>query len=590
MSLNKSRLLLALIILLIMCYFPVRAAIEPVDAEPVQRNAINALTWTFLPIIRGGQFQEPATPPQAPGATPTPSPTATIDPNSTATMTPTATATIDPNSTATMTATPTNTPTQTPIPTAIPDANCRYGTAAKTEEFDILPILGAGWVLDFNKPSWPDSAPANDAERVHMIWTQQRKTESGVYLPEYYTVPLDAQLADYIRNHPGRLWIVGNEVDRGPQPGEISGGQGDMFPEIYAEAYHDVQAFIKANDPTARVAISGLVEVTPGRLQYLDKTWNAYLAKYGAPMPVDVWNMHIYIMPEVTPNGEPNGFANVAVGTDPALGKRGSGGSSSVCSDPDVYCLAEHDDLSIFAEQVVAMRQWMKDHGQQQKPLILSEYSILYYYSTNYCYPDEYGNCFSPDRINQFMDGTFDYLENTKSTTLGYAIDDNRLVQQWLWFSVHYGGPGSSSNLVKDDLKTLTKVGENYRNHVQNKPLSVNLVVGNVPQVVATIGPGGTAAAELTVKFRNNGNTTVYSPFRVTFYKDEALTQEIDSVMVSPELRGCATDLEIATVEWPGLGPGLHKFWVHIDSDNVIAETQPKGYDNLGTSFVQVNQ
>lgn len=584
MSATKLRYLLVFVSLNIMGYFLVRAAVKPVDAELVLKPALNALSQIYLPVIRGDQPHEPtATPTQ------TPTPTATIDPDSTATMTPTPTATVDPNITPTVT----STPTQTPIPTPIPEANCRYGTAAEPTAFDAVAILGAGWILQFNNPYWPEAAPANDAERVHVIKTHQLKTDSGVYLPGYYTnVPLDAELAGYIRNHPGRLWMIGNEVDRGPQPGEISGGQGDMFPEIYAVAYHDVQAFIKANDPTARVTIAGLVEVTPGRLQYLDKTWDAYLAKYGVPMPVDLWNMHIYILPEVTPNGDPNGWANVAVGTDPALGIRGSGGKSSACSDPGVYCMAEHDDLSVFAAQVQAMRQWMKDHGQQQKPLILSEYSILIYYggSGSSCYmKDEYGNCFDPNRVNKFMDATFAYLENAKSTNLGYALDDDRLVQQWLWFSINYGGAGSSSNLMKDDRKTLTQVGENYRDHVQSKPLSVNLVIDHVPPSVVRIGQDGTAAAELSVKFRNNGNTAVYSPFKVTFYKDEALTQEIDSVMVSPELRGCATDLETAVVEWPGLGTGLHEFWVHIDSENAIAEIPSQENDNLDSSFVQVN-
>ena len=125
-------------------------------------------------------------------------------------------------------------------------------------------------------------------------------------------------------------------------------------------------------------------------------------------MPVDVWNMHIYVLPEVESNGQtPNSIANVALGTDPTLGKRGSGGNWQQCADPDVYCFAEHDDLTIFGEQVVAMRQWMKNHGQQQKPLILSEFSILYPYvdDGDSCYiQDEFGNCFTPERVTSFMD------------------------------------------------------------------------------------------------------------------------------------------------------------------------------------------
>ena len=47
------------------------------------------------------------------------------------------------------------------------------------------------------------------------------------------------------------------------------------------------------------------------------------------------------------------------------------------CGDPLVYCFAEHDNMAIFDQQVRAMRTWMKNHGQQNKPLIISEYSLL---------------------------------------------------------------------------------------------------------------------------------------------------------------------------------------------------------------------
>ena len=91
--------------------------------------------------------------------------------------------------------------------------------------------------------------------------------------------------------------------------------------------------FIKNVDPTAQVAISGLVEVTPGRLQYLDIVWNTYMQEFGTPMPVDMWTMHLYILPEVQlqPDGsiDANGIANVALGTNKALGKRESNGTAA---------------------------------------------------------------------------------------------------------------------------------------------------------------------------------------------------------------------------------------------------------------------
>ena len=141
--------------------------------------------------------------------------------------------------------------------------------------------------------------------------------------------------APSIRTAPGSLWIVGNEPDRGPNPEDCTRGvQDDTYPEVYARFYHDVYAFIKQRDPSAQVAIAGLVQVTPGRLQYLDKVWQEYQNGYSSAMPVDVWNMHLYILPEALPNGQPNGIANIALGTSPSLAIRESGGNPSQCSDP----------------------------------------------------------------------------------------------------------------------------------------------------------------------------------------------------------------------------------------------------------------
>ncbi len=465
-------------------------------------------------------------------------------------------------------------------------ANCRYGVVARSSQLDVVPTLGAGWILKFSTPYWPNITPANNAERVHLIKTHQAKTMGGEYLPDYTTnTPLNQGFADYISDNPGNLWIIGNEVDRI--------GQGEMFPEIYAQAYHEVRHFIKMADPSARIGISGLVQVTPGRLQYLDMVWDAYMQKYAIPMPVDVWTMHVYVLPEVESDGiTPNGIASVALGTNPSLGKRSSDNDPNVCSDPDVYCFAEHDDVSIFAEQVVAMRQWMKDHGQQQKPLVLSEYSILYPYEEEgeSCFlQDEFGNCFTPQRIKTFMNETFDYLNNAQDVNLGYGLDDNRLVQQWIWYAVHETGAGVSSNLVQADFETLNLLGQNFRDRVYGEELYVNLAVDHVPSQIATIGAGGKATAQLSVRFLNNGNTAVDQTFDVTFYKDAALTQEIDSVSVNSIARGCASNYYTASVDWPNLDPGEHQFWVHIDTEDDINEKPAEDSDNIGVGTVLVN-
>jgi len=37
-----------------------------------------------------------------------------------------------------------------------------------------------------------------------------------------------------------------------------------------------------------------------------------------------------------------------------------------------------HIDLALFVQQIRAFRAWMAARGQQEKPLIVSEYGVLY--------------------------------------------------------------------------------------------------------------------------------------------------------------------------------------------------------------------
>ena len=213
--------------------------------------------------------------------------------------------------------------------------------------------------------------------------------------------------------------------------------------------------------------------------------------------------MHLYIVPEARPDGRPKGMAIIAPGTDPTLAIRESGNDSAMCADGNIYCWAEHDSASVFVEQIIAMRTWMKQHGQQNKPLILGEFSILYPF-TNYDDPDnpthcflqdEYGGCFTQARVSQWMSETFAFLESAADSELGYSLDGNRLVQQWNWYSVNTDGVGYVSNLVTDDLTELTEIGQTFQSSAAAQQPQVNLLPD---QVAYPIGfsptPTGTAA------------------------------------------------------------------------------------------------
>jgi hypothetical protein len=500
-------------------------------------------------------------------------------------------------------------PAQDEAPVAGAPLSCRYGVALSASypnQASWVEPLGAAWYLDFTART-PSSLTS--MEFVQVIRVRQNMDADCNYVPGYTTSPslTKAIVGSLAAAHRGAVWIIGNEPDRGANPedigkkdryGDCYRGQDDSHPEVYAQVYHDAYALIKSSDPTARVAVAGLVQVTPGRLQYLDKVWEAYRTRYGSTMPVDVWNFHLYILPEADSLGQPNGLANVALGTDVALAKRDSGGSAANCGDwsDNIYCYAEHDDMSIFAAQVVAMRQWMKNHGYQNKPLILTEYSILYPFADyddpvnpTTCYlRDEYGNCFTADRVRNFMTRSFDYLDSAADPDLGYPADQNRLVQRWLWFGTFFSAnpesAGYASNLLTDSQDALSLLGQFYQGSVAGRSTYVNLRVDPIPPLSA-YASAGVATASLPVNVYNAGTAPTGGPFTVTFY-DGVSNQPIGSAVVAAGLAGCEARRVTVTVPWSNLAVGRHSFWVQIDSGGAIAESDET--DNTADGSVTV--
>lgn len=235
--------------------------------------------------------------------------------------------------------------------------------------------------------------------------------------------PSTADLRDLAARHRGLTWIIGNEPD--------VKWQDNTTPEVYAIAYHRAYEAIKAGDPTAQVAIGGISEVTPLRLEYLDRVWDFYRSFYGEEMPVDVWNMHAFMLPE-----QRRGWGvNIPPGF--AIEQRG-----------ELWNVEDHDNLTLLEQQVRAMRQWMADHGQRDKPLWITEYGILM--------PEEYG--FDAQRVTHYMLGSFDLLLNLRDAVLGDPNDDNRLVQRWNWYSAR-DSRYSAGNLFSN-YGRVTPVGQ----------------------------------------------------------------------------------------------------------------------------------
>ncbi|MCK5642638.1 MAG: hypothetical protein KAJ19_17655, partial [Gammaproteobacteria bacterium] len=110
----------------------------------------------------------------------------------------------------------------------------------------------------------------------------------------------------------------------------------------------------------------------------------------------------------------------------------------------------------IFDAQIRSFRIWMEANGYRNFPLALTEFGILM--------PEDYG--FPPERVRAYMLGTLDSLLTMRDGKTGYPQDDNRLVQQWAWFSLVYS-VYSNSDLVDPVGDTLTPLGETYRACIQ---------------------------------------------------------------------------------------------------------------------------
>ena len=269
--------------------------------------------------------------------------------------------------------------------------------------------LGFGWYLDWTVN--PNRFHSAELEYVPMI----RMREDG-------SSPDGPALLSAVDALPGALWLVGNEPD--------VKWQDNVTPDAYARAYHDLYARIKSRDPTSRVAIGGVSQPTPLRLRYLDLILQAYETRYGERMPVDVWNVHNFILREERDSW----------GVDIPPGMTDQTGRLREIDD--------HDDLSIFRQQIVDFRRWMKAQGQQDKPLIVTEYGILM--------PAEYG--FAPQEVERFMLGTFEFFRSAIDPALGYPADGYRLVQRWCWFSL-VDERYPTGNLVQVNSEELTPLG-----------------------------------------------------------------------------------------------------------------------------------
>ncbi|OGO14578.1 MAG: hypothetical protein A2032_04450 [Chloroflexi bacterium RBG_19FT_COMBO_49_13] len=276
-------------------------------------------------------------------------------------------------------------------------------------------MLGAGWYIDWSVRSDP---PFEYLEH----WQMVRVHEDCIS-------PSSEDIQWAAAHYPGRVWIIGNEPD--------VIWQDNVNADTYAAIYHDLYQLIKSADATALIAVGGVSQATPLRLQYLDLMLEAYQDLYQEPMPVDWWTVHGYVLREEKDSWGveiPPGIAAI---------------------QGELREVSDHGRFDLFESQLRLFRQWMEERGYQHTPLALTEFGILM--------PVSYG--FPTDFVASYLEQTFTWLSRAEDESIGYPEDGYHLVQRWAWFSIS-DPTYSASDLGDLPSGKLTIVGERFRNTI----------------------------------------------------------------------------------------------------------------------------
>lgn len=460
-------------------------------------------------------------------------------------------------------------------------ANCRLGAGgvqATVTGYD-LEQLNMGVYLDWQARSSPPAGLPATVEYIQVVRVHQNKVggwNSAYAVPASYSVyPNLSALAGWAANQPGMLWLIGNEIERRDWS---TGAQDEITPELYATAFHEIQAAIKTADPTARIGVGGLIQATPLRLEYLDRVWASHLSQYGYSMgdDIDVWNIHGFVLREI--RGE--------WGADIPAGLNVTNGFLSQSGLAYQDYVNAHYDMNYFREFIEAFRTWMAAHGERNKPLINSEYGPLLKPNTT-------------AQMTGFLAATFDYMLTEMDAAIGFPADENRLIQQSVWYSVNddvTNQPHFAGALFNSTTHQLTAAGAAWQTYASNpaKPVAsepqINLRVVNLktdPNPIF-VPEGGTGHTTLKVDIANSGNvkSTTGNNIIVKAWDgppNNPGSQQIGSTQVLPDIPGCGGFIT-AEFEWSNVSLDQDRWYVEVAS--IAGETN--GSDNIASSPIMV--
>ena len=203
-------------------------------------------------------------------------------------------------------------------------------------------------------------------------------------------LPFDEKLAEEMRANRGVWWAVGNEPN--------DPNQDYRTPKEYARLYHDFYYWAKRTDRSCKIIPAGIADA--------DWRWatafrERYRELYGGYPLADGWNIHYYLL-----------------GDDPY-------------------------DVPEFKRRILAFRHWMMSIGEDEKPLFLTEFGVLY----------GSGCCQRPvdpqEKTVKFMRETVSWL----------AATDH--VQHWAWFILNNARDFNGG--LFDEMGQMTVYGQTYR-------------------------------------------------------------------------------------------------------------------------------
>jgi len=438
---------------------------------------------------------------------------------------------------------------QSPAYCPSPEMRFGFGVVGDFTQYDVTQ-LHAGWYVNWGTLS--NLVHPDGLEFMHII-----RVKGTTYYPS------KATLRPIIENNLGSTWLIGNEPD--------CIWQDNTTPDQYAQVYHELYTFLKETDPSCQVAIGGIVQPTPLRLQWLDMVLAAYESRYGEKIPVDIWNTHNFILQEF----KGSWGAEIPPGVNAIQGQ--------------LYGVQDHDNMTYFKQHIVDFRRWMKNKGEQNKPLIISEYGILMP-----C--DWYGFC--DNRVKNFMLATFNYFMGAESVnlSLGYPADGYRMVQRWAWYSLnddYFEATDTHSNLFTPSTRTITVVGQAYGNYTAS--LSTTPYVDLMPTVFSTVPSSQPfynepVAITLRATVANRGNTDTAQDFNVSFWDGDPS----DGVQIGPNrivhgLSGKWGQTATAPSKWRTTITEPRRVYVWADSGTVVNESDEDNNQTYKTFSVELS-